>query len=71
MEAKKEAERSRKERMGTVPISEFSRHRALVADGYRGRGGGFLTVALGVQCVEGGGGGRRLIREKRRWGKMK
>ena len=59
MEAKKEAERSRKERMGTVPISEFSRHRALVADGDRGRGGGgswqWLWAYNALRGEEGGG----------------
>ena len=41
LEARKVAERRRKERMGTVPLSEFSRHRASAADGGRG-GEGFL-----------------------------
>ena len=40
MEARKEAEHRRKESMGTVPLSEFSRNRASEADGDRGGGGG-------------------------------
>ena len=41
LEARKEAECRRKERMGTVPLSEFSVHRASET----GVGGYFLVVA--------------------------
>ena len=43
LEARKVAERRRKERMGTVTLTEFSSHRASET----GVGGGLLTVALG------------------------
>ena len=57
LNAKKEAERRRKDRMGTVPLSGFSRHRASAADGDRG-GRGVLD----------GGFGRQMRQEVRRGG---
>ena len=43
LEARKEAERRREERICAVPLSEFSRHRVLKT----GVGGGFFTVDSG------------------------
>ena len=43
LEARKEAECRRKERMGNVPLSKYSGHRASET----GIWGGFLTMALG------------------------